>query len=235
MEKRNKVKRPESSHTDHSRAAYKGIRRMLYYKDLVPGQKVGCRELAERMEMSLTPVIQALKLLEFQGFVRHEPNRGYYMEPLSLKELEEIYEFRELLEPSLIPGTVSNLDAEGVQKLKGALEAHRSAAREPYLANERFFRNVEFHLALASLSGKTTQVRILENLFDVLLLKYGGNYLPVESMESSDQEHRKTLECVASGDIPGARAALARHIYTVKRRVIAGFRRLLEEKDKREF
>ena len=49
-------------------------------------------------QMSPTPIIQALKWLELQGFVRHEANRGYVMAPFSMKEIEEIYELRELLE-----------------------------------------------------------------------------------------------------------------------------------------
>jgi DNA-binding GntR family transcriptional regulator len=69
---------------DHSHQAYKGIRRMLYHKELVPGQKIAYRELAEQLHMNPTPIIQALKWLEIQGFVRHEPHRGYHIEPFSL-------------------------------------------------------------------------------------------------------------------------------------------------------
>ena len=98
---------------DRSRAAYQGLRRMLYNKELVPGQKIAYRELAERLQMSPTPIIQALKWLELQGFVRHEANRGYFMAPFSETEIEEIYELRELLEPSLIETTVQRLDKVG--------------------------------------------------------------------------------------------------------------------------
>src|SRR4030042_4349420 len=143
---------------DHSHKAYNGIRRMLYNKELVPGQKIAYRELAEQLQMSPTPIIQALKWLEIQGLVRHEPNRGYHIEPFSLQELEEIYELRELLELSLLPAAIERLDEEGLQQLKQALKAHLSAAREFYL-KERLFTNMEFHLALAALSQRGSQVR----------------------------------------------------------------------------
>ncbi|MDY6971318.1 MAG: GntR family transcriptional regulator [Thermodesulfobacteriota bacterium] len=218
---------------DHSQRAYKGIRRMLYYKELVPGQKIACRELAERLKMSSTPVIQALKWLEFQGFVLHEPNRGYYMEPFSLKEIEEIYELRELLEPSLISEAVKRLDKGSIKQLKKALDAHLSAGREAYL-RERLFRNVDFHLALASLSEKPTQIRVLRTIFDILVLKYGGNYLPVVSMESVDNAHRGVFESVVSGDARKAKATLSRHISDVKKRVVKSFKKMLEEKEESE-
>jgi DNA-binding GntR family transcriptional regulator len=219
-----------TSQVDHSQKAYKGIRRMLYCKELVPGQKIPYRELAERLNMSPTPIIQALKWLEIEGLVCHEPNRGYYMTPFSLKEVEEIYELRQLLEPSLLPETIAHLDEDGIKELKASLDAHLSAGREYYL-QERLFKNTEFHLTLASLSGRQTQMRLLRNIFDLLLLKYGGNYLPVTSMNSSDQDHLKTFDCVVSGDIKGAKAVLSRHIASVKKQVLRSFKRILEERE----
>lgn len=219
---------------DHSQKAYQGIRRLLYYKELVPGQKIPYRELAERLNMSPTPIIQALKWLEIEGFVRHKPNRGYYMTPFSLQEVEEIYEVREIIEPSLLPETIKRLDKEGIRQLKASLDAHLSAEREFYL-RERLFKNTEFHLTLASLSGRETQIRVLRHVFDLLLLKYGGNYMPIGSMEAMDKDHRKTFECSVSGDVKGAKATLSKHICNVKKQVLKGFKRALEEKKESVF
>ncbi len=70
---------------------------MLFLKDIVPGQEIACRDFAERLGMSPTPEIQALKWLEFQSLVQHIPNRSHYASPFSLKEAQEIFELRELL------------------------------------------------------------------------------------------------------------------------------------------
>ena len=223
-----------TNEVDHAQAAYQGIRRMLYHKELIPGQKVAYRELAERLEMSHTPIIQALKWLEFQGFVRHEPHRGYSMEPFSLEEVREIYELRELLEPSLLPATLERLDKEGEKQLKAAMEAHLSAVRDFYM-KERLFKNREFHLTLAALSGKHTQVRLLQNIFDVLFLKYGGNYLPLKSLDSVDQEHQEIFRCVVSRNLKDARRILKRHVVNVKRQVLSSLQKMLEEKESPEF
>ncbi|MFC1820059.1 GntR family transcriptional regulator [Thermodesulfobacteriota bacterium] len=219
---------------DHSQKAYKGIRRMLYYKDLVPGQKVSGRDVAERLDMSLTPVIQALKFMEFQGFIRHEPNRGYFMTPFTLEELEEIYELRELLEPSFIPYIVRHLKKEGKKRLKETLKKHRSAVKEAY-PNERLFKNMEFHLTLASLSNKSVQIRVLRNIFDILLLKYGGNHGSVEPIDLVDEEHQKIFECVVSGNSIEAQKILTRHIVNVKKQVIERFRKILDRRNEPEF
>jgi DNA-binding GntR family transcriptional regulator len=215
---------------DHAQKAYQGIRRLLYYKELVPGQKIPYRELAERLNMSPTPIIQALKWLEIEGFALHRPNRGYYMTPFSLQEVEEIYELREIIEPSLLPVTIKRLDKKGIKRLKASLDAHLSAERVFYL-KERLFKNTEFHLTLASLSGRQTQIRVLRHVFDLLLLKYGGNYMPIKSMDAMDKDHQKTFEYAISGDVKGAKAALSKHICNVKKQVLKGVKRVLEEKE----
>ena len=113
--------------------AYEGIRRMLFHNEIVPGQKISYRELAEKLNMSLTPVIQALKRLEHQGLVRHETNRGYFTAPMSVQEVEEIYELRELIEVSLLPAVLDNLNNAALKQLHQLLVDDKSIPKESYL------------------------------------------------------------------------------------------------------
>lgn len=207
---------------------------MLYTKELVPGQKIAYRDLAEKLQLSPTPIIQALKWLELQGFVTHEANRGYYMAPFSLEEIEELYELRELVEPSLIPATIQRIDKEGLGELKDALDAHRSAEREFYL-KERLFKNREFHMTLASLSRKTTQIRLLQNVFDMLFLKYGGNYFPMASLTSTDQEHQEVYDAIALRSMEHAQRVLKNHLTNVKIQVLTSVKKILAEQEQAPF
>lgn len=227
---KNSAKQPE----DSSQVAYQGIRRMLYSKELAPGQKIAYRDLAEKLQLSPTPIVQALKWLELQGFVHHEPNRGYSMAPFSLNEIEELYELRELIEPSLVPATIQRIDKKSLGELKAALQAHLSAERDYYL-KERLFKNREFHMTLASLSGKETQIRILKNVFDMLFLKYGGNYLPMTSLTSSDQAHQEIYDAVAIRSLERAQTALKNHLTNVKVQVLSCVRKILAEQERSEF
>jgi DNA-binding GntR family transcriptional regulator len=233
MEKETK-KTTKKEKEDSTQIAYHGIRHMLYNKELVPGQRIAYRDLAERLELSPTPIIQALKWLELQGFVLHEPNRGYSMAPFSIKELEELYELRELIEPSLIPVTIEKIDKQGISDLKDALEAHLAADREFYL-KERLFKNRDFHMTLASLSGKATQVRILKNVFDMLFLKYGGNYFPTASLLSTDQAHQEVFDAVALRSTERAQSILKNHLTNVKIQVMTSIKKILAEQERTEF
>ncbi len=231
---RKKIIDKPKSQEDSSLIAYQGIRRMLYSKELAPGQKIAYRDLAEKLQLSPTPIIQALKWLELQGFVHHEPNRGYSMAPFSLQELEELYELRELIEPSLISATMQNINKKGLSELKAALEAHLSAEREFYL-KERLFKNREFHMTLASLSGKGTQIRVLQNVFEMLFLKYGGNYLPMSSLISTDQAHQEIYDAISLRSLEHAQTVLKNHITNVKVQVLSSVKKMLAEQEQSDF
>lgn len=227
-----KSTKKKKSADDFTKEAYMGIRRMFFVNEITPGQKISYGDLAKRLGMSTTPVIQALKRLEDQGLVRHEPNRGYYTEDISLKEIIEIYEFRELIETSLLKKTISSLTSRKLKTLKKALDNHLAAVRDIYL-KERLLRDMEFHLTLAELSGCTIQINTLKSLFDLLYLKYRGNVLFVTPMERVDAEHIQLYECIAAANLDGATTILGQHIANVREHAIASIRRMEKEKSLR--
>jgi len=229
-----KRKPKKISREDHTLKAFNGIRRMLFHNEIAPGQKIVYADLAKRLDMSPTPVIQALKWLEFQGIVRREPNRGYFTEPISLKEVKEIYEMRELVELSLLPKIVENLDEAGILKLKQALEEHRNASSRVYL-NERLLKDMDFHLVLASLSGCSVQQKVLKDLFDLLYLKYRGSILFVNFMDTVDTVHRDIFDAVTRRDTDQAQKVLSAHIKDVQRHVLEGLGRMIAEKEESAF
>ncbi len=216
---------------DHTRRAYHGIRNLMLHNELTPGQKFSYRDLAERLDMSPTPIIQALKWLEFQQLVRHEPHRGYFTAPIDRQEVEEVYATRELIELSLLGITLKRIDREGLKTLERALAEHRQASRELYLA-ERLKKDMAFHLTLAELSGNRIQSKILNDLFDLLYLKYSGSILFTTSMESADVDHQDLYAAIAARDLKAARRTLGRHIRRVKQHVLQGLARMTAEKDK---
>jgi DNA-binding GntR family transcriptional regulator len=184
--------------------------------------------------MSQTPVIQALKWLEFQGLVRHERHRGYYTEPVSIQEVEEIYDFREQIELALLPRTLARMDNTAIKKLEEALNAHLKASREIYLYG-RLLKDMEFHLTLAGLSGNRVQHQTLRLLFDLLYLKYGGNILFSTSMDKADTAHKELFSHIRDNQLAEAKTVLSRHINSVKNHVLSGLERLMKEKDRAGF
>lgn len=218
MISRNNHKRPKRR-PDHTDIAYQGIRKMLFENKIKPGQKIAYRQLSESLKMSPTPVIQALKLIEISGLVRHEPNRGYFTEPISFKEIQEIYDTREILEISLLPAILNNLDENGIKKLRDSLEVKPALTSESELY-ERLKTDRNFHLTLASLSNHKTRVQILQYLFDLLYLKYSASLLFVASGHFVGTQHKTIFNAVVSQDITECQEALKSHFSSVKAQVL---------------
>jgi DNA-binding GntR family transcriptional regulator len=211
----------------HTRKAYAGIRKMLFHNEIVPNQKISYRDLAERLGMSQTPVIQALKWLEIQQLVRHEPHRGYSIAPMSLQEVEEIYDLRLLVELDLLKSSIHRLNDSGITDLRTALERHLEAAQSDFIY-DRLQRDMEFHLTLAALSGRHVQQNVLKNLFDLLYLKYGAKFLFTSSIQTAGGDHQELFECIKKQDLKGSRSVLGKHIRRVKRHVLKGVAQMEE-------
>ena len=220
------------SPTDLTEKAYMGIRQMLFHGEIVPGQKIAYKDLSNRLGMSNTPVIHALKWLEYQGLVRREHNRGYYTEPIRAEEIEEIFESREIVEVSLIPKTIERLDEKGVVKLKKALE-ESVAAEQKMVINERLITNMGFHMTLASLSGCGTRLRMLRSLFDLLYLKYRGAIVTNTLSSNVTEEHTRIFKLITDRKTEECKKALSLHILDVKEVVVGNLQALADQK--REF
>jgi len=211
--------------SDLAQKAYRGIRQMLFYNEVIPGQKIKYQDLADRIGVSITPVIHALKWLEFKNIVRHEPNRGYFVNETSLQEVREIYDSRLLIEVSLVSAIVDSLTDAELKQLATVHEAYTAAvAAENYYG--RLMTDMKFHLTLASLSGCRIQLKMLQELFDMLLLKYTRNLLLLGIMDTSRQEHRRIFDALAGRDAHGLKTALAAHLEHVREQVVQGFSKM---------
>lgn len=214
---------------DTAKLAYEGIRQMLFNNEIMPGQKISYPFVAERLCMSLTPIIQALNRLEYQGIVHRKPNRGYFTEPMRLQEIEEIYELREAIELPLLTAVVKNLDDPGIQRLEGILSRPIDSQVEISL-NERLMKDRDFHLAMVSLSNKKTQMQMLNHLYDLLYLKYRGSLLFVAQEEVVGSQHRIIFDAILSRDVKQARKAVRDHYKHIKSKALAALSRMIRER-----
>lgn len=228
MTKANKdIKIGERSDLAHK--AYMGIRQMLFYNEITPGQKIKYQDLADRMEVSITPVIHALKWLEFKGIVRHEPNKGYYVNEVSLQEIREIYETRLALEVAILPQTMANLDESGIQRLQTSLGAFEDKVKKSDYYG-RLMTDMKFHYTLASLSQCRIQLKMLEELFDLLFLKYSRNLVLTSIMENSLHEHQEIFESLKTRDLHVVQKVLSGHLINVKDHILEKFDRMVMNK-----
>ncbi len=202
--------------------AYEGIRQMILMNEIGKNQKFNFRELAQKLSMSRTPLMQALKCMEFQGLVRNEPNRGFYLNDLDLHELEEIYELRETVETTLLPRVMARLTPRRVQQLRDVFEEYFEASRKRRL-RERLIKDMEFHLTLASFAERPIAVRFLRELLDRLYLRFEQESIFNRPPEIAENEHQAILEAVIDRDTGRACEALKGHLHSIRHSAIQSF------------
>ena len=91
------------------------IRAMIFSHEIAPGQRVNIDALAVRLEVSQTPIREALARLESEGLIAKEPLKGFSATPLlSLKEFDDLFQFRLLVEPWAAEQAAKKIDAVGI-------------------------------------------------------------------------------------------------------------------------
>ncbi len=223
--------RPRQPRPDLTQKAYMAIRQMLFYNEIQPGQKIKYKDLATRIGVSMTPVIQALKWLEFMNIVRREAHRGYYINEVSLKEVTEVYDTRLLLEVALVPDIIRNVGKDDVKRLKTAFADYTDAVEQGNYY-KRMMTDMRFHMGLAAISQCHIKVKMLQELFDILLLRYSRDLFFLSVTDTSPPEHARILAAVEKKDKGELEAALRFHVGTVRHHIITGMERLVvDEKE----
>src|SRR3712207_4745843 len=90
---------------------------MIMGGDLTPGARLGEVELADRLDVSRTPVREALSRLAAEGLVEIQPNRGARVATWTVAELEGVFDLRSTLEPQLTAFAVPNATPADLDEL----------------------------------------------------------------------------------------------------------------------
>jgi len=101
---------------------YDALRRMLRAREFEPGERLVDSSIAKRLDVSRTPVREALMRLAADGLIESQ-ERGFLVPRLGLSDVQEIFEIRRLLEPSAARGVAEHLDEAGKADVAAALDA----------------------------------------------------------------------------------------------------------------
>jgi len=213
-----------------TREAYNDIRKMIFSNELKPGQKIPYRRMADGLSMSLTPVVQALKHMEFMGLVRHEQNKGFFVENVTSQEIDEAYKLRSIIEPIMLAQTILNLDEQGTKKIGIALDEYIEACEKGSL-RLKLVKDIQFHMSIAELSGQSLSILILKYLFDFLYLRFGQELIFSRPSEDSAKAHTAIFDAIKSRDVKAATLVLKAHIKEVHKNALTGIQERLSESE----
>lgn len=196
--------------------AYEVLLNMLINRELPVNTVLQERKLAELLNISRTPVRDALNRLENEGFIIRTGGRTPVVKEFSIRELIETLHVRRTLESeaaSLSAGRVpvKELDAieAGIRKL---LAEENPSPQEDWEIDSRL------HTALAQYSGNQLLTQYIESL-RLKTRMFNLRQVP-ERFVSGHHEHLEIIAALRSGDAEAARAAAGRHIDNVRESIV---------------
>ncbi|MCK9341008.1 MAG: GntR family transcriptional regulator [Synergistaceae bacterium] len=117
---------------DHEKAswtkAYEWIRDAIESGELEMGTPLPENLLAREIGVSRTPIREALRSLEQDGYVKIIPQKGAFVSEISLEDLKEIYDIRKLLEPFAALSAVNRIPEEEIDEMEKGWKALKKAA-----------------------------------------------------------------------------------------------------------
>ena len=191
--------------------AYNAIKNMLYYKELSPGQRIVYGDVAGKLNMSLTPVIQALNKLEYSELVYYKPNKGYFVGQITEKEIREIYQARKALEIAIIPSIIENITKKDLLLIRNNLKEYEISLTSLETNRINMLKDMQFHLKLAEYSRQAVIQKMLTGLLERICLKYRHEYLGDERINNAIREHRRIFQAFEMKDEKEAIDAVTDH------------------------
>jgi DNA-binding GntR family transcriptional regulator len=182
---------------------------------LAPGSVIKLAALADRYEVSKTPVREALGQLQHDGLIESLPYKGYLVRPVDISEFNDIYLARELLEGKAAELAAVHMTAAELDELENlrAPDSTGGMGLDYDVCAHRF------HGLLARASRSRRLIEMIETTYtDVRRLQQSGIGRPVA--EASNREHDAVVEALRRRDPEAAAQAMVAHIRGLKTRAL---------------
>jgi DNA-binding GntR family transcriptional regulator len=211
------IERPESL----TESVVKRLRDSIVSGDLELGQPLSERQLAQRLEVSKTPVREAMAQLRLEGLIRIFPQRGAFVFTLSQQEVVDICELRQALEMSALRAAMERNPTRFAEALAIVVQRMRKA-RTKQDVKGYLNEDTRFHQCFFDHCGNTLMAQNY-GLFvgKIAALRTHLAHKP-QHTELSFREHEEMLEAVSRGDAVSALNVLDVHIARTKETYSAG-------------
>ncbi|SLN34195.1 GntR family transcriptional regulator [Roseisalinus antarcticus] len=185
-----------------------------------PGEELREADLADRYDVSKSPVREALQYLKFEGLVETEPRRGHRVTPISVSDAHDILDMREALELAATRKIAKDASDE---TLKGF-----DAWREADVSDIRAFAsyNRAFHIVIAEASGNRRLLREVRRLLDayerLCLVSLERLRDDQGDMREALSDHCVLIDSLQARDARAAARISERHLRRSRRQIIKG-------------
>ena len=178
--------------------------------------------LAKQLGISRTPVREALIRLERDGFVREAEGKKFKVAEISLKDIIEIHEIRELVELYTVEKVALSCTEEQYQTLNSlAARMKKAVADNDHIA---FFElDMDFHAQIIRYSNNETLEALMLSLNEKVQRIRHLTVFVYQRLQTTLGEHDDILETIKNHDHETARKAMKHHLDQVKKGVVQLF------------
>ncbi|MBR7832070.1 GntR family transcriptional regulator [Actinospica durhamensis] len=203
-----------------SDSVYETIRRRLVNQEVAPGEKLNISTLAADLEVSPTPVREALARLEVEGLAVKRSLAGYTAAPLlSRRDFDDLFEMRLVVESAVAGRAATRISPADLETLDRLLEEMREARRTTNAEALRVFVDHDslFHEQIATSSGNIMMADALRRLHAHTHLY--RLYFHAGIAESTCTEHERIVDALRAADPDLAAAAMRSHLRRAQERL----------------
>ena len=187
------------------------LREEIFGGLLAPGAFIDEASVCERLQISRTPLREALKVLTAEGLLRHEPRRGCFVAEVTQRDLDEIFPVIALLEGRCAweaARHASDADLAALETLHDRLAKQARAGR----INDYYATNFAIHEAIIMLADNRWLAQAIGDLRKILKLARQQQLHAPGRLEQSLSEHLAMFAALKARDSDGAEAAMRTHL-----------------------
>lgn len=188
---------------------YQELRNMAITFRFLPGERINEAIIAKELGVSRTPLREALNRLQAEGFLTFSANLGFFRKPLDVKEIFDLYEFRQQMEMATVRLVVERATDEELLELERF--AKKSAEEDPNRTPQDVIAlDEEFHERLITLTGNIEMKTCLQNVND--RIQY-VRWIDMTGRRTETQtQHKAIVRCLRERNTERAMRLMSEHI-----------------------
>ncbi|AEF92987.1 transcriptional regulator, GntR family [Desulfotomaculum nigrificans CO-1-SRB] len=208
---------------------FETLREAIITGKLEPGERLMEIQLAEEMGVSRTPVREAIRKLELEGFVVMIPRKGAYVAGISHKDITDVFEVRAALEALAAGLAAERATEEEIENLNRSLIAYSEQTNRQNITGI-VETDTDFHDLLYKCSRNERLIMIITHLREIIQRVRTVSLSQPGRSKDAIEEHRQIVDAIADRNVELAQTLAREHIYNAENIMLNSLKGAKQEK-----